>query len=87
MTTHTLKELRNQLGTVVREAVANPEDEHVITDNGTPVAVIMPLSEVRRLKDKAWQAEMDRRSKTPAEELIPHDHAVAIINERLKNVA
>jgi prevent-host-death family protein len=82
MTLHSLKDLRASLGTVVREAVANPDEEHVITDNGTPVAAIVPLGELRRLRAQARLAELRRRSTEPLDEALTHEQAMAIVNER-----
>lgn len=82
MTAHTLKDLRAQLGTVVRQAVANPDEEHVITDNGTPIAVIMPLAELRRLRERVRIAELRRRSAAPLDEGVTHEQAMAIVAAR-----
>lgn len=82
MTAHTLKELRTRLGTVVREAVANPDEEHVITDNGTPIAAIVPLAELRRLREQLRVAELRRRSAAPLADAIAHEQAMAIVAER-----
>jgi antitoxin YefM len=82
MTTHTLKDLRGNLGSVVREAVANPDEMHVITDNGTPVAAIVPLGELRRLYAQARAAELRRRSATPLDEAVSHERAMAMVAER-----
>lgn len=82
MTAHTLKELRTRLGTVVREAVANPDEEHVITDNGTPIAAIVPLAELRRLREQLRVAELRRRSAAPLADAVPHEQAMALVAER-----
>lgn len=82
MTTHTLRELRTHLGTVVREAVANPAEEHVITDNGTPIAAIIPLAELRRLRDQLRVAELRRRAAAPLSDAVPHEQAMAIVADR-----
>lgn len=76
MTTHTLTELRGKLGKVVRDALTNPDEEQVITDNGHPVAVIMPVAELRRMRAQLAQAE-------PLSEAIPHERVMAMMRERL----
>jgi prevent-host-death family protein len=83
MTLHSLKDLRASLGSVVREAMANPDEEHVITDNGTPVAAIVPLGELRRLRAQARSAELRRRSAEPLDEAVTHEEAMRIVNERI----
>lgn len=52
MSTHTLRDLRNSLGTVVR-AVAYSGHEAIITDNGREVAVIIGLDDYERLHEHA----------------------------------
>ncbi len=52
MGTHSLRELRNSLGTVVRE-VAFSGHEAIITDNGREVAVIIGLADYERLHEHA----------------------------------
>ncbi len=52
MSTHTLRDLRNSLGTVVRE-VAYSGHEAIITDNGREVAVIIGLDDYERLHEHA----------------------------------
>ncbi|HEY2947359.1 MAG TPA: type II toxin-antitoxin system Phd/YefM family antitoxin [Micromonosporaceae bacterium] len=83
MTTHNLTELRSRLGTVVRQAVAHPDEDQIITDNGTAVAVIVPIAELRRLREQAWEAELLRRSHTPVEYGVPHEQAIAEAERRL----
>ncbi|HCT77894.1 MAG TPA: hypothetical protein DGG94_21585 [Micromonosporaceae bacterium] len=48
MSTHSLRGLRETLGTVVRSVAAGGE-EAIITDNGTEIAAIIPISKLRRL--------------------------------------
>jgi prevent-host-death family protein len=83
MTVHSLKELRARLGRVVREAVADPEEDHVITDNGTPVAAIVPIGELRRLRRLADEAELRRRSMLPLHRRATHEDALAMIDKAL----
>lgn len=52
MSTHSLRELRGSLGSVVR-AVAASGEEAIITDNGTEVAVIISLADYERLHEHA----------------------------------
>ena len=49
MSTHSLRGLRENLGTVVRGVVAGGEVA-IITDNGTEIAAIIPISKLRRLE-------------------------------------
>lgn len=52
MSTLSLRELRNSLGSVVRE-VAYSGHEAVITDNGREIAVIIGLEDYERLHEHA----------------------------------
>jgi antitoxin YefM len=52
MSTHSLRDLRNNLGTVVRE-VAYTGHEAIITDNGREFAVIISLDDYERLHEHA----------------------------------
>lgn len=52
MSTHSLRDLRSKLGTVVRE-VAHSGHEAIITDNGREVAVIISLDDYERLHEHA----------------------------------
>lgn len=52
MSTHSLRDLRNNLGTVVRE-VAFSGHEAIITDNGREIAVIIALDDYERLHEHA----------------------------------
>ena len=52
LSTHSLRDLRNNLGTVVRE-VAYTGHEAIITDNGREVAVIISLDDYERLHEHA----------------------------------
>lgn len=56
MSTHSLRDLRNKLGAVVRE-VAYTGHEAVITDNGREVAVIISLDDYERLHEHADVAD------------------------------
>lgn len=56
MSTHSLRDLRNKLGVVVRE-VAYTGHEAVITDNGREVAVIISLDDYERLHEHADVAD------------------------------
>lgn len=76
-----MKELRARLGKVVREAVADPEEDHLISDNGTPVAAIVPIAELRRLRRLADVAELQRRSALPLEDRPTHEDAMALIDK------
>ncbi|MGH3982529.1 MAG: type II toxin-antitoxin system Phd/YefM family antitoxin [Pseudonocardiaceae bacterium] len=59
MSTHSLRDLRNNLGAVVRE-VAYTGHEAVITDNGREVAVIISLDDYERLHEHADIADAVR---------------------------
>lgn len=52
MSTHSLRDLRSSLGSVVRE-VAYTGQEALITDNGREVAVIISLDDYERLHQHA----------------------------------
>lgn len=52
MSTHSLRDLRGSLGTVVR-GVASTGEEAIITDSGTEVAVIISLADYERLHEHA----------------------------------
>lgn len=56
MSTHSLRDLRNSLGAVVRE-VAYTGHEAVITDNGREIAVIIGLDDYERLHEHADVAD------------------------------
>lgn len=56
MSTHSLRDLRNGLGAVVRE-VAYTGQEAVITDNGREVAIIISLDDYERLHEHADVAD------------------------------
>jgi antitoxin YefM len=56
MSTHSLRELRAQLGSVVRE-VAMSGEEAIITDSGTEVAVIISMPDYERLHEHADVAD------------------------------
>lgn len=56
MSTHSLRDLRNNLGAVVRE-VAFSGREAIITDNGREVAVIIGLEDYERLHEHADVAD------------------------------
>ncbi len=52
MSTVSLRELREQLGTLVR-SVATTGEEVVVTDSGTEIAVIVSLADYERLHEHA----------------------------------
>ena len=52
MSTHSLRDLRNSLGTVVRE-VAYTGHEAIVTDNGREIAVIIGMEDYERLHEHA----------------------------------
>ncbi|MGH3825611.1 MAG: type II toxin-antitoxin system Phd/YefM family antitoxin [Pseudonocardiaceae bacterium] len=56
MSTHSLRDLRNNLGAVVRE-VSYTGHEAVITDSGREVAVIISLDDYERLHEHADVAD------------------------------
>lgn len=56
MSTHSLRELRAQLGAIVRE-VATTGDEAIITDSGSEVAVIISMADYERLHEHADVAD------------------------------
>ena len=55
MSTHSLRGLRENLGTVVRSVVAGGE-EAIITDNGTEIAAIIPISRLRHMQSQETSA-------------------------------
>src|SRR5581483_8425901 len=59
MSTHSLRDRRKNLGSVVRQ-VAAPGDEVIITDSGTEVAVIISMSDYERLHEHADVVEAFR---------------------------
>jgi len=56
MCTHSLRELRSSLGSVVRKVAATGE-EVIITDSGTEVAVIISMADYERLHEHADVAD------------------------------
>lgn len=56
MSTYSLRDLRSNLGTVVRE-VAYSGNEAIITDNGREAAVIISLEDYERLHQHADVAD------------------------------
>ncbi|MGH3675123.1 MAG: type II toxin-antitoxin system Phd/YefM family antitoxin [Mycobacterium sp.] len=56
MSTHSLRDLRSSLGTVVRTVAATGE-EAIITDSGTEVAVIISMTDYERLHEHADVAD------------------------------
>lgn len=56
MSTHTLRDLRNNLGSVVRSVAATGE-EAIVTDSGTEVAVIISMTDYERLHEHADVAD------------------------------
>jgi prevent-host-death family protein len=55
--TYSLTELRASLGAVIKQAIAHPEDDYMIADNGHPIAVIVPIDELRRMRSIVEAAE------------------------------
>jgi antitoxin YefM len=56
MSTHSLRNLRNNLGSVVRTVAATGE-EVIVTDSGTEVAVIIRMTDYERLHEHADVAD------------------------------
>ncbi|WP_166350865.1 type II toxin-antitoxin system Phd/YefM family antitoxin [Phytoactinopolyspora limicola] len=56
MSTHSLRDLRSHLGSVVRE-VATSGEEAIITDSGTEIAVIVSMADYERLHEHADVAD------------------------------
>ena len=56
MSTHSLRDLRNSLGSVVRTVAATGE-EAIISDSGTEVAVIISMADYERLHEHADVAD------------------------------
>lgn len=52
MSTHSLRDLRMQLGAIVR-GVATTGEEAIITDSGSEVAVIISMADYERLHEHA----------------------------------
>ncbi|UVO10928.1 type II toxin-antitoxin system Phd/YefM family antitoxin [Mycobacterium sp. SVM_VP21] len=52
MSTHSLRDLRAQLGAIVRN-VATSGEEAIITDSGTEIAVIISMADYERLHEHA----------------------------------
>jgi antitoxin YefM len=59
MGTHSLRELRAQLGSVVRQ-VATTGEEVIITDSGSEMAVIISMADYERLHEHADVADAIR---------------------------
>ena len=56
MSTHSLRDLRANLGSVVRE-VAYSGQEAIITDSGTEIAVVIGMEDYERLHEHADVAD------------------------------
>ncbi len=56
MSTHSMKDLRANLGNVVRE-VAYSGQEAIITDSGTEIAVVISMEDYERLHEHADVAD------------------------------
>jgi antitoxin YefM len=56
MSTHSLRELRTNLGAIVRK-VAYTGEETIITDSGTEIAVIISMADYERLHEHADVAD------------------------------
>ena len=52
MSTHSLRDLRASLGTVVRQ-VAYTGEEAIVTDSGSEIAVIISMADYERLHEHA----------------------------------
>src|SRR5262245_19521844 len=50
---YNLGELRANLGSVVKRAVADPDHDYLIAEHGHPIAAIVSLEELRRLRSIA----------------------------------
>ena len=59
MSTHSLRDLRSNLGSVIR-TVAATGDEVIVTDSGTEVAVIISMADYERLHEHADIADAHR---------------------------
>lgn len=66
MSTQSLRDLRNNLGSVVR-AVATTGEEVIVTDSGTEVAVIISMADYERLHEHADVADALRMKGLRAE--------------------
>lgn len=56
MSTHSLRDLRANLGSVVRE-VAYSGEEAIVTDSGSEIAVIVSMADYERLHEHADVAD------------------------------
>jgi antitoxin YefM len=56
MSTHTLRELRRELGGIIRGVAATGE-EAIVTDSGSEIAVIVSMVDYERLHEHADVAE------------------------------
>ncbi|MEO8813957.1 MAG: type II toxin-antitoxin system Phd/YefM family antitoxin [Mycobacterium sp.] len=56
MSTHSLRELRGQLGAIVR-GVATTGEEVIVTDSGSEIAVIVSMADYERLHEHADVAD------------------------------
>ncbi|MBS9532818.1 type II toxin-antitoxin system Phd/YefM family antitoxin [Mycobacterium sp. M1] len=56
MSTHSLRDLRSQLGVIIR-GVATTGEEAIITDSGSEVAVIISMADYERLHEHADVAD------------------------------
>ena len=59
MSTHSLRDLRSSLGSVVRRVAATGE-EAIVTDSGTEVAVVISMTDYERLHEHADVADAIR---------------------------
>ncbi|MGW7006574.1 type II toxin-antitoxin system Phd/YefM family antitoxin [Streptomyces sp. NPDC054933] len=76
--TYSLVQARNELGQLVNR-VRHGHETIVISDYGTPAAVLIPvdeLAELRRLRDEADVAEADRR-KAASGPQVTHEEFMA----------
>jgi antitoxin YefM len=77
MSTHSLRDLRSNLGHIVR-AVALGGEEAIITDNGTEIAVVINMADYERLHEHADVADALR-----LREMRIHDYATMSMGDML----
>jgi antitoxin YefM len=77
MSTHSLRDLRGNLGNIVR-AVALGTEEAIITDSGTEIAVIISMTDYERLHEHADVADALR-----LQEMRRYDYATMSMGDML----
>ncbi|MFR9750278.1 type II toxin-antitoxin system Phd/YefM family antitoxin [Nocardia sp. 004] len=80
MSTYSLRDLRNNLGAVVR-GVASTGEEVIITDSGTEVAVLISMADYERLHEHADLADalnLRRKREEPFEKMSMSEMATAL---------